>query len=264
MLMTTRKRTGWLVVGAIGIVFGDIGTSPLYALQSVFHVSGLALTARDIQGIISLILWSITLIVTIKYVTLLMRVNNHGEGGIMALVGLVRQTKPSKKSLTLFTLVGLLGVSLFLGDGMITPAISVLSAVEGMSLVSPAAAPFVIPVALVVLAGLFLVQSRGTGALGMLFGPIMILWFIVSALGGLVQIIQHPNILVSLLPTSALEFLLAHPLPSFLAMGAIILAITGAEALYADMGHFGRRPINIAWLFIIFPALALTYLGQGA
>lgn len=262
--MNTRKRTGWLVVGAIGIVFGDIGTSPLYALQSIFHVSDLTLTTQDIRGIISLILWSITLIVTIKYVTLLMRVNNHGEGGIMALVGLVRQTRSSKKSLALFTLIGLVGVSLFCGDGIITPAISVLSAVEGMKLVSPDAAPFVIPVALVVLAGLFLIQARGTGALGRLFGPVMVLWFLTSAIGGLLQIIQHPDILISLLPTTALGFIVDHPLQSFLAMGAVILAITGAEALYADMGHFGQRPIRIAWLLIIFPALALTYLGQGA
>ena len=262
--MIKNKKTPWLVIGAIGIVFGDIGTSPLYALQSIFHVSGLTLSTRDVQGIISLILWSITLIVTIKYVTLLMRVNNHGEGGIMALVGLVRQTRSRKKSLALFTLIGILGVSLFCGDGIITPAISVLSAVEGMKVVSPAAAPFVVPVALVVLAGLFFIQARGTGALGRLFGPIMILWFITSALGGLSQIIQHPDILVSLLPTTAISFMIEHPLQSFLAMGAVILAITGAEALYADMGHFGQKPIRIAWLAVIFPALALTYLGQGA
>lgn len=262
--MTKNKKTPWLVVGAIGIVFGDIGTSPLYALQSIFHVSGLTLSTRDVQGIISLILWSVTLIVTIKYVTLLMRVNNHGEGGIMALVGLVRQTRSRKKSLALFTVIGLLGVSLFCGDGIITPAISVLSAVEGMKVVSPAAAPFVVPVALAVLAGLFFIQARGTGTLGRLFGPIMVLWFITSALGGLSQIIQHPDILISLLPTTAISFMIEHPLQSFLAMGAVILAITGAEALYADMGHFGQKPIRIAWLGVIFPALALTYLGQGA
>jgi len=264
MIMNKQKRSGWLVVGAIGVVFGDIGTSPLYALQSIFHVSGLTLSAQDIQGIISLILWSITLIVTIKYVTLLMRANNHGEGGIMALVGLMRQTNPSKKNLLLFTLIGLVGISLFCGDGIITPAISVLSAVEGMKIVSPAAAPFVIPVALIVLAGLFFIQARGTGVLGKLFGPIMILWFITSALGGLNQIVQHPAILASLLPTTAIGFMIDHPFQSFFAMSAVILAITGAEALYADMGHFGRRPIRIAWLYLIFPALALTYLGQGA
>jgi len=262
--MTKNKKTPWLVIGAIGIVFGDIGTSPLYALQSVFHVSGLSLTVQDVRGIISLILWSITLIVTIKYVTLLMRVNNHGEGGIMALVGLVRQTHSRKKSILTFTIIGILGVSLFCGDGIITPAISVLSAVEGMTLVSPGAAPLVIPVALIVLAGLFFIQARGTGTLGKLFGPIMIVWFLTSALGGLSQIVQHPAVLVSLLPTTALSFMIEHPLSSFVAMGAVILAMTGAEALYADMGHFGGRPIKIAWLFVIFPALACTYLGQGA
>lgn len=262
--MNTRARTGLLFVGAIGIVFGDIGTSPLYALQSIFHLSGLPFTVHDLQGVISLILWSITLIVTVKYISLLMRVNNHGEGGIMALVGIVRQTPASKKKLALYTLIGIVGVSLFCGDGIITPAISVLSAVEGMKLISPDAAPFVIPTALVVLAGLFFVQARGTGALGRLFGPVMLLWFFTSAVGGLLQIVQHPSILVSLLPTTAIGFALDHPLHSFLAMGAVILAITGAEALYADMGHFGKRPIRLAWFLVIFPALALTYLGQGA
>lgn len=262
--MTKKHRSGWLFIGAIGVVFGDIGTSPLYALQSIFHVSGLTLTSADVRGIISLILWSITLIVTIKYVTLLMRVNNHGEGGIMALVGIIRKRNFSKKQLGFLTLTGLLGISLFYGDGVITPAISVLSAVEGISLISPAASRFVIPVALVVLAGLFIIQSRGTGAIGKLFGPIMIAWFVVSALGGLAQIVQHPDVLVSLLPTTALAFALQHPLQSFIAMSAVVLAVTGAEALYADMGHFGPKPIRRAWLFVIFPALTLTYLGQGA
>lgn len=264
MTMNKKRHAGWLFIGAIGVVFGDIGTSPLYALQSIFTLSGLALQPHDIQGIISLILWSITLIVTIKYVNLLMRVNNHGEGGIMALVGLVRRAHNDKKQLLLFTLIGFIGISLFYGDGIITPAISVLSAVEGTNLVFPAASPFVIPLALIALAGLFLLQARGTSTIGKLFGPIMILWFVVSALGGLGQILLHPDILVSLLPTTALAFVATHPLQSFIAMGAVILAITGAEALYADMGHFGRRPIAKAWVFVIFPALTLTYLGQGA
>lgn len=262
--MTKKQRSGWLFIGAIGVVFGDIGTSPLYALQSIFHVSGLTLNAGDVRGIVSLILWSITLIVTIKYVTLLMRVNNHGEGGIMALVGIIRKRNFSKKQLGFLTLIGLLGISLFYGDGVITPAISVLSAVEGISLVSPDASAFVIPAALIVLAGLFILQARGTGAIGKLFGPIMILWFIVSAVGGLAQVLQHPDILASLLPTTAIGFAVDHPLQSFIAMSAVILAVTGAEALYADMGHFGPRPIRRAWLFVVFPALALTYLGQGA
>lgn len=262
--MIKKRHSPWLFIGAIGVVFGDIGTSPLYALQSIFHFSGLTLNASDIQGIISLILWSITIIVTVKYVSLLMRVDNHGEGGIMALVGLLRKRNFSKKQLTLLALAGFVGISLFYGDGIITPAISVLSAVEGISLISPAAVPFVIPIALIILAGLFFIQSRGTSVIGKLFGPIMILWFAVSAAGGLSQIIANPAILVALLPTTALQFFIEHPLQSFIAMGAVILAVTGAEALYADMGHFGRKPIQRAWLFIIFPALTLTYLGQGA
>lgn len=258
------KHTAFLTIGAIGIVFGDIGTSPLYALQSIFHLSDLNFTASDTRGVISLILWSMTLIVTVKYISILMRVNNHGEGGILALVGLVRQTKSKPRSLLLFTLIGILGVSLFFGDGVITPAISVLSAVEGMSLVAPSASSFVIPVALAILLSLFLLQSRGTGTLGKFFGPIMILWFITSAIGGLSQIVQAPEVLQALLPTTALEFFMNHPFPAFLAMGAVILSITGAEALYADMGHFGKKPIHLGWLLVIFPALALTYLGQGA
>ncbi len=264
MIMIRKKQSAWLLIGAIGVVFGDIGTSPLYALQAVFGISGLTLTPSDVQGIVSLILWSITLIVTFKYIGLLMRVNNHGEGGIMALVGLARQTGVGKKRMLFITFIGLLGISLFYGDGIITPAISVLSSVEGVKLVLPAAAPIVVPLALIILTGLFIIQSRGTGAIGRLFGPIMATWFIVSALGGLSQIIHSPAILVSLLPTTALGFILEHPLASFIGMGAVILAITGAEALYADMGHFGRTPIKQAWLWLVFPALAFTYLGQGA
>lgn len=262
--MIKKKHSGWLFVGAVGVVFGDIGTSPLYALQAIFGLSGLTLTATDVKGIISLILWSITLVVTVKYVSLLMRVSNHGEGGIMALVGLMRQTNVSRGSKIWLTGIGLVGISLFFGDGIITPAISVLSAVEGTKLILPAAAPFVVPATVLILIGLFALQAKGTGAIGKVFGPIMITWFVVSALGGLGQIIAHPDILVSLLPTTALSFIIQHPIHSFIAMGAVILAITGAEALYADMGHFGRTPIKHAWLWLIFPALSLTYLGQGA
>jgi len=262
--MGKKRHSGWLFIGAIGVVFGDLGTSPLYALQSIFHVSGLSLTPSDVQGIISLILWSVTLIVTVKYVSLLMRADNHGEGGIMALVGLVRHAEKRRRRMILFTAIGLIGISLFYGDGIVTPAISVLSAVEGTKLVFPAATPLIVPIALLILTGLFVLQARGTYAIGRLFGPIMITWFVVSALGGLYQILQHPDILASLLPTTALSFVLEHPLQSFIAMSAVILAITGAEALYADMGHFGRTPIRWAWLCVIFPSLVLTYLGQGA
>lgn len=262
--MNKRRQSGWLMVGAIGVVFGDIGTSPLYALQSVLALSGMAITPATVLGLISLILWSIVIIVTIKYIAILMRVNNHGEGGIMALVGLVRQAAPTKKRSILFTLLGITGISLFYGDGIITPAISVLAAVEGTQLIVPAAAPFIVPLAILFISGLFLLQSRGTGTIGKLFGPLMIVWFLVSAIGGLFQILDHPSVLQSLLPTTALSFIAQNPFQAFIAMGAVILAISGAEALYADMGHFGRKPITKAWLFVVFPALALTYLGQGA
>lgn len=262
--MNKKRHSGWLMVGAIGVVFGDIGTSPLYALQSILTFSGLKITNETIFGLISLIIWSIIIIVTLKYITLLMRVSNHGEGGIMALVSLVRQTAPNKKRAIFFTLLGITGITLFYGDGIITPAISVLSAVEGTKLILPAATPFIIPLAIIFITGLFIIQSKGTSAIGKLFGPIMIVWFFVSATGGLLQIIEHPAVLQSLLPTTALSFIMHNPLHSFIAMGAVILAISGAEALYADMGHFGRKPITKAWLLIVFPALTLTYLGQGA
>ncbi len=262
--MSKKQQAGWLLIGAIGVVFGDIGTSPLYALQAIFTLSGLPLAPETIYGIISLIIWSVTIIVTIKYVGLLMRVDNHGEGGVMALVGIVRRIASNKKRAAMLTLIGILGISLFYGDGIVTPAISVLSAVEGVKLVYPAAAPFVIPIALGFLVALFATQARGTAAIGRLFGPVMIAWFIVSAIGGVLQIVQHPDVLASLLPSTAVAFIAAHPLHAFVAMGAVVLAVTGAEALYADMGHFGRRAVTKAWLFLVFPALTLTYLGQGA
>ena len=262
--MVKKRHSGLLVVGAIGVVFGDIGTSPLYALQAIFGVSSLQLTPADIRGVISLIIWSVTLVVTVKYIGLIMRANNRGEGGIMALIALIWRTRLAKRRKAIFTLLSLVGVSLFFGDSIITPAISVLSAVEGTKLVAPQLGSFIIPITLVILAGLFALQSRGTGAIGVLFGPIMIAWFIVSAIGGLTHVIQYPAILTALLPNVALEFFISHPLQGFVAMGAVILAITGTEALYADMGHFGRRAISHGWLLLVFPALLLTYLGQGA
>lgn len=253
-----------LVVAALGVVFGDIGTSPLYALQAAFGLSGLLPTPAVLYGLISLILWSITLVVTVKYVLLMTRADNHGEGGIMALIAKVRSLPLHHPWRTLLILLGILGVSLFYGDSVITPAISVLSAVEGTKLFAPTLVPYIVPLSLLILLGLFLLQARGSGATGRIFGPIMALWFIVSALGGLHQILRHPESLQALLPTTALQFAQAHPFGAFLAMGAVILAITGAEALYADMGHFGRRPISLAWLLIVFPALGCVYLGQGA
>ncbi len=262
--MAKKKQSAWLFIAAIGIVFGDIGTSPLYALQAIFGISHIAFTAQDILGAVSLIIWAITLVVTIKYVGLVMRANNGGEGGIMALVALMKRTHISPHKKIFLTLLGLVGISLFYGDSVITPAISVLSAVGGIQLVAPQLSPLVIPVTIIILVGLFVLQSRGTESIGKLFGPIMVLWFAVSAFGGLMQIIHYPTILAALLPTTAISFFATHPLPGFIAMGAVILAVTGAEALYADMGHFGRGTVSKAWLFFVFPALLLVYLGQGA
>ncbi|MBI3889883.1 KUP/HAK/KT family potassium transporter [Candidatus Saccharibacteria bacterium] len=262
--MVKKRHSGLLVVGAIGVVFGDIGTSPLYVLQAIFGVSSLSLTPEDIRGVISLIIWSVTLVVTVKYISLIMRANNRGEGGIMALIALIWRTRLAKRKKAVFTILSLIGVSLFFGDSIITPAISVLSAVEGTKLIAPQLTQFVVPITLTILAGLFALQSKGTGTIGVLFGPIMIAWFIVSAIGGLMHVIDYPAILSALLPGVAVEFFLSHPLQGFIAMGAVVLAITGTEALYADMGHFGRPAISHGWLLLVFPALLLTYLGQGA
>lgn len=264
MIMTKKSQKLWLAIGAIGIVFGDIGTSPLYALQAIFGLSHLTLQATDIIGVISLIIWSITIVVTIKYVWLMMRASNNGEGGIMALIALVGRTSISHRKKTILTLLALIGISLFYGDSVITPAISVLSAVEGIKLLSPNMTPYVIPITVFTLAGLFYLQSRGTGNIGKLFGPVMIVWFVVSAVGGLLSIIDYPAILAALSPVAAIQFFAHYPTQGFVAMGAVILAITGAEALYADMGHFGKSAIRSAWFFLVFPALLLNYLGQGA
>lgn len=264
MAVKKSKVTGWLIIGAIGVVFGDIGTSPLYALQAIFGVSHLQFTSHDIVGAVSLIIWAITLVVTIKYVGLVMRANNNGEGGIMALIALMNRTKITKTKKAFFVLLGLVGLALFYGDSVITPAISVMSAVEGTRLIIPEFTPYVVPLTLAILIGLFILQARGTGSIGKLFGPIMVLWFAVSAIGGFIQILHHPAILAALLPTTALTFFIDHPIAGFVAMGAVILAVTGVEALYSDMGHFGRDAVSRSWLYIIFPAILLTYLGQGA
>lgn len=262
--MVKKRHGGLLVLGAIGVVFGDIGTSPLYALQAIFGVSGLKLSTQDIIGVISLIIWAVTIVVTLKYIGLVMRANNKGEGGIMALIALMRRTNLNHKYKMIFTLFGLVGISLYFGDGVITPAISVLSAVEGLKLVAPPLAQYAVPMTLVILAGLFILQARGTSTIGKLFGPIMVIWFIVTGIAGFMQLLHYPPILAALLPMTALDFLLTHPAQGFIAMAAVILAITGAEAIYADMGHFGRPAIRNAWLFLIFPALMFNYLGQGA
>lgn len=253
-----------MLIGALGVVFGDIGTSPLYALQAMFGISHIDFTSRDVIGAVSLIIWAITLVVTIKYVGLMLKADNNGEGGIMALISLMKRTNISSRKKTLFIVLGLIGASLFYGDSVITPAISVLSAVGGVQLIVPEFNSYVIPVTVFVLTLLFIAQSKGVGAIGALFGPIMITWFTVSAIGGFSKIIEYPPVLQALLPTTAINFYIIHPIIGFIAMGAVILAITGAEALYADMGQFGRSSVSRVWLWFVFPALILTYLGQGA
>jgi KUP system potassium uptake protein len=256
-----------LLLAALGIVFGDIGTSPLYALQTVFSIDNGAVqpTVSDVYGVISMIFWSTTLIVSVKYVGVLMRADNDGEGGVMALTALARrlyEDKPDKARL--LVAIGIVGVSLFYGDSLITPAISVLSAVEGVEVVAPSLSHLVVPVAAAILTVLFAVQRFGTGKVGALFGPVMLLWFGALAAAGIGGVLAHPGVLAGLSPTYAVLFVVGHPFTAFVAMGAVVLVITGAEALYADMGHFGRPPILRSWFLIVFPALTLNYLGQAS
>jgi len=254
-------------LAALGVVFGDIGTSPLYALKTVFLLDSGAVRPNqdDVFGVISLIFWSVTIIVSIKYIGILMRADNDGEGGVMALAALAQRlyAKNVGKAGTLLV-IGIVGVALFYGDSIITPAISVLSAVEGLHVTVPAISHLVIPIAAVILVALFVVQKFGTGRVGVLFGPVMVLWFVVIGVAGLAMVVQFPAVLLGLSPTYAIAFLISKPLIAFVALGAVVLVITGAEALYADMGHFGRAPISRAWFFLVFPALVLNYLGQAA
>ncbi len=256
-----------LTLGALGVVFGDIGTSPLYALQTVFTADHHAVhaTGGDVYGVISLVFWSITMVVSVKYVTFIMRADNGGEGGIMALTALVQgaRVKRNATKLMLVTL-GILGASLFYGDGAITPAISVLSAVEGVKVAVPSLHSMVLPITVAVLTMLFAIQRYGTKLVGNLFGPVMAAWFGVLALLGIVEIAHHPNVIRALLPTYGAKFFLHHGGVAFIALGSVVLAVTGAEALYADMGHFGRAPIRRAWFLLVFPALTLNYLAQGS
>jgi len=255
-----------LAVGALGVVFGDIGTSPLYALHAVFGLTGqhLAINRTNVYGIVSLVVWSVMLVVSIKFVGFIMRADNKGEGGIMALVSLIKSGRLRERYKWLFIMLGLIGVALFYGDSAITPAISVLSAVEGLKVVAPSLHALVLPITFVILASLFWIQKYGTGFIGRLFGPVMLVWFAVIALGGGWQIWQYPSSLIALSPVPAISFFARQPVLAFVAMGAVVLAITGAEALYADMGHFGRPPIARAWFWVVFPALTLCYTGQGA
>ena len=261
-----RSRFPLLVLGAIGVVFGDIGTSPLYALKEVFgSAHGMPLTEANVFGALSLVFWTLVVVVSSKYVALIMRADNHGEGGILALLALVvRLTRDSKRLRYVLGLLGVFGATLFYGDAVITPAISVLSAVEGMEVIAPQLHPFIVPVSLAVLIGLFLIQSHGTGTVGVFFGPITLLWFVTLAVLGVASIVETPGVLVAVQPIYAYRFFADHPLISFIALGAVVLAVTGTEALYADMGHFGRGPIRVAWVSVVWPALLANYFGQGA
>jgi KUP system potassium uptake protein len=256
-----------LALGALGIVFGDIGTSPLYTLHECVHFAG-APTVRpvDILGVLSLIFWSLTMVVTVKYLTFMMRADNHGEGGIFALLALIPQRFRTARSgdIGWAAILVVVGAALLYGDGMITPAISVLSAMEGLEVATPALRPFVLPLTCVVLIGLFAIQSRGTGKVGAVFGPVMVVWFLTIAGLGVVHIARHPSVLAAFSPTYAASFFGEHGLRGSLVLGAVVLAVTGGEALYADMGHFGARPIRIAWLAVVMPALVANYFGQGA
>jgi KUP system potassium uptake protein len=254
-----------LAIGAIGVVYGDIGTSPLYTLRLCFTADGpLALTPTHVVGVLSLIFWSVMVIVTIKYAMLIMRADNQGQGGILALMALALQKPRSKRQHAILLMLGVAGAALFYGDGMITPAISVLSAIEGLKIATPLFEPYIVPITAVIVIALFTVQRRGTALVGAFFGPVVCIWFVVLAILGLAQIVQHPSVLRGLSPHYAIGFFIETPIVAFVILGAVVLAVTGAEALYADMGHFGRRPIRLSWLYLVFPALTLNYFGQGA
>jgi KUP system potassium uptake protein len=261
-----RGSSTLLALAALGVVFGDIGTSPLYAMQAIFTGDHpVQATAADVYGVISLVAWSLTLMVSIKFVLFVMRADNEGEGGVMALYALVRKTsleRPAVKKALLTA--GVIGVALFFADAMITPAISVLSAVEGVEVAAPGLSSIILPITIGALAALFAIQRRGTAAVGRLFGPVILLWFGAIAAAGLAEILRNPEALRGLSPSYAVEFFANHPLTAFLSLGAVVLVFTGAEALYADMGHFGRPAISRAWFFVAFPALMLNYIGQAS
>jgi KUP system potassium uptake protein len=255
-----------MTLAALGIVFGDIGTSPLYALKECFHAAhGIAITQHNVLGILSLIFWSLMIVVSIKYVAVIMHADNNGEGGIMALLALSLRTKAlGSRSRAVLVAIGLFGAALFFGDGIITPAVSVLSAVEGLSIATPIFTPYIIPITLAVLIGLFMIQRKGTGSVGRYFGPVTLLWFISIGAVGVISILQNPSILQMVNPYWAGSFIVSNPGIAFFAMSAVVLTITGGEALYADMGHFGRKPIQMAWFLVVLPSLLLNYAGQGA
>jgi KUP system potassium uptake protein len=254
-----------LTVGAIGVVYGDIGTSVLYAIKEIFGSGHVPFTHDNVYGVLSIVFWTLTVIVSLKYVVLVLRADNAGEGGLIAMLALASQAVKDKPRLRRVLLaIGIFGTALFYGDGVITPAISVLSAVEGLEVVSPAFRRFVVPITLVVLFLLFAVQKRGTGGIGRFFGPLTLVWFVTIAVLGVSQIVAHPEILGALSPHHALRFIWAQPGTTFIILGAVVLCVTGAEALYADLGHFGKKPIRLAWFSVVMPCLTLNYFGQGA
>jgi KUP system potassium uptake protein len=255
-----------LALTALGVVYGDIGTSPLYALRESFHgPHAIAPTAANIYGVLSLVFWSLIIVISVKYVGFILRADNHGEGGILALTALATHIRPLAPSPQRWiVLLGVIGAALLYGDGIITPAISVLSAVEGLNVATPLFAPYVVPLTIIILIALFLIQSRGTARIGRVFGPVMLLWFGILALLGIINIVQDPTVLASINPTYALTFFAENGLRGFLVLGTVFLVVTGGEALYADMGHVGKRPIRVAWFALVLPALLLNYFGQGA
>ena len=254
-----------LTLAAIGVVYGDIGTSPLYALKEVFAEGRVPLTPANVMGILSLVFWTLTVVVSLKYVVLILRADNNGEGGLIAMLALASQAVKSRPALRQRLLVvGIFGTAIFFGDGVITPAISVLSAVEGLEVAAPGLHRYVVPVTLVVLTLLFSAQRFGTAVVGRMFGPVTLLWFAVLTALGLPHVLRHPEVLAALSPHHALFFFIAQPGTAFLALGAVVLCVTGAEALYADLGHFGKRPVRLAWFWVVMPALVINYFGQGA
>jgi len=261
----TKRRLAALALGAIGVVYGDIGTSPLYTLQTTLSHDGMRPTPESIYGVLSLIFWAQILVVSLKYVVFIMRADNKGEGGIMALMALAqRSVREQPKLRWVLAILGIFGASLFYGDGVITPAITTLGAVEGLKVAAPGLEHWVVPITVVVLIALFAMQRHGTARVGSVFGPVMVVWFIVIALLGVHLIVRNPQVLWAINPIHGVRFFLTHGMQAFIALGGVVLALTGAEALYADMGHFGKRPIRLAWFSFVLPALVLNYFGQGA
>ncbi len=262
---STRSGLAALTLGAVGVVYGDIGTSPLYALKEVFAHGHVPLTPQNIYGVLSLVFWTLTVVVSVKYVLLILRADNNGEGGLIAMLALASQAVKDRPALrSRLLMLGIFGTAIFFGDGVITPAITVLGAIEGLEVAAPGLHRYIVPVSLAVLTALFMVQRHGTASIGKFFGPVMVAWFIVLAILGLQHIADNPSILRALSPHYALVFLVGNPLVAFIALGSVVLCVTGAEALYADMGHFGKKPIRLAWFSLAMPALVLNYFGQGA